>query len=33
VTDNEISGIAFAPDGKLMVASTQGVIYRVDTAA
>jgi hypothetical protein len=33
VNDNEITGLAFAPDGKLMVASTQGVIYRVDTTA
>ncbi|MBL8350808.1 MAG: hypothetical protein JNL87_10870, partial [Burkholderiaceae bacterium] len=27
----EISGLAFAPDGKLWVASTQGVIYRITT--
>jgi glucose/arabinose dehydrogenase len=32
VTDNEIAGLAFAPDGSLMVASTYGVIYRVTTA-
>jgi hypothetical protein len=29
VNDNEISGLAFAPDGALLVASTQGVVYRV----
>jgi outer membrane protein assembly factor BamB len=29
VNDNEISGLAFAPDGSLLVASTHGVVYRV----
>jgi hypothetical protein len=29
VNANEISGLAFAPDGSLRVASTQGVIYKV----
>ena len=28
---NEISGLAFAPDGKLWVASTQGMLYRITT--
>ena len=31
VDQGEISGLAFAPDGSLRVASTQGVIYRVTT--
>jgi hypothetical protein len=32
VNGNEISGLAFAADGSLRVASTQGVIYRVAVA-
>ena len=31
LNQNEISGLAFAPDGALWVASTQGVLYRVLT--
>ena len=30
INNNETSGLAFAPDGSLWVASTQGVIYRVN---
>jgi len=29
VNNNEISGLAFDNTGKLLVASTQGVVYRV----
>ncbi|EXI78840.1 MAG: hypothetical protein AW10_02754 [Candidatus Accumulibacter appositus] len=30
VKNNEIAGLAFAPDGSLRVASALGVVYRVD---
>ncbi|MBX9717205.1 MAG: pre-peptidase C-terminal domain-containing protein, partial [Burkholderiaceae bacterium] len=30
---NEISGLAFSPDGKLWLSSTQGVLYKVDVNA
>ncbi len=30
VNTNEISGLAFAADGTLRVASTQGMVYKVD---
>jgi ligand-binding sensor domain-containing protein len=30
VNNNEISGLSFLPDGRLLVASTHGVVYRVD---
>jgi hypothetical protein len=30
VNQNEVSGLAFGPDGKLWVSSTQGVVYKVD---
>ena len=33
VDNNEISGIAFAPDGSLRIASTHGVIYKVTVPA
>jgi hypothetical protein len=29
VNEGEISGLAFAPDGSLRVASTNGVVYRI----
>ncbi|SEF48157.1 Ig-like domain (group 3) [Nitrosospira multiformis ATCC 25196] len=32
VNDSEISGLAFAPDGSLRVASSNGVVYRIDPA-
>ncbi|SCX42366.1 Ig-like domain-containing protein [Nitrosospira sp. Nsp1] len=32
VNNSEISGLAFAPDGSLRVASTNGVVYRIDPA-
>jgi WD40 repeat protein len=32
INNNEISGLAFAPDGSLLVASTHGVIYRTSVA-
>jgi hypothetical protein len=31
VGSNEISGLAFAPDGSIRVASTNGVVYRIDS--
>ncbi|MCG2595888.1 hypothetical protein LZ009_24190, partial [Ramlibacter sp. XY19] len=31
VNDNEVAGLAFAGDGSLLVASTHGVIYKVQT--
>jgi uncharacterized protein YjiK len=31
VNNNEISGLAFDADGNLFVASTQGVVYKIDT--
>ncbi|MDN5881793.1 MAG: hypothetical protein L0H37_05415, partial [Nitrosospira sp.] len=29
VNNNEISGLAFAPDGSLRIASTHGVVYEI----
>jgi ligand-binding sensor domain-containing protein len=32
INNSEITGLAFAPDGKLLVSSTQGVVYRISVA-